>query len=121
MTLPVSTLCGRLTGVWLGEGCRGSVQGGIIGHAVDPAGPYDAYPGAGKDADGMGMVLAGGAGVGVDLGRPGTGVPAVVGEGGHGSAEPLVAGPAEAHGAVLAGLAGDGCDSSESLTRMKGT
>src|SRR5512135_3938803 len=43
----------------------------------------------------------------VDLGGPGAGVPAVVGEGGDGGAEALVAGPPEVHGAVFAGLVGD--------------
>ena len=55
----------------------------------------------------MRVVLAAGAGVVVDLGGPGAGVPAVVGEGGDRDAEALVAGPAEVHGAVLAGFLGD--------------
>ena len=55
----------------------------------------------------MGVVLAAGAGVCVDFRGPGAGVAAVVGEGGHRGAEALVAGPAELHAPVLAGLAGD--------------
>jgi hypothetical protein len=59
------------------------------------------------------VVFAAGAGVVVDLGGPGAGVPAVVGEGGDGLAESLVAGPAEVDGPVLAGLVGDRGDPGE--------
>src|SRR3984885_15948550 len=62
---------------------------------------------------GVGVVLAAGAGVGVDLGGPGAGVPAVIGEGGDRDAEALVAGPAEVHVPVLARLAGGGGDAGE--------
>src|SRR5579875_715271 len=106
MTLPVSTSCGKLARVLLGQGRCCAVQGRVVGRAVDPAGPDDAYPGAGQDADGVGMVLASSAGVIVDLGGPGAGMPAVVGEGGHRSPEPLVAGPAEADGTMLARFPG---------------
>jgi len=50
------------------------------------------------------VVLAGGAGVLVDLGGPGAGMPAVVGEGGDRLAESVVARPAEVHGPVRAGF-----------------
>src|SRR5579863_10739726 len=113
MTPPVSTSGRDLLGRLFGECGGGSVHGGVVGDAVEPAAPYDADPGAGEDADGVGVVLAAGAGVAVDLGGPGAGVPAVVGEGGDGGAEPLVAGPAEVHVAVLAGLAGDRGDAGE--------
>ena len=46
----------------------------------------------------------------VDLGGPGAGVSAVVGEGGHGDAEAFVAGPPEVHGPVFAGRLGDRAD-----------
>ena len=61
----------------------------------------------------MGVVLAAGAGVAVDLGGPGAGVQAVIGEGRDSDAEPLVAGPAEVHVPVLARLAGDRGDAGE--------
>src|SRR6266851_1012837 len=96
---------GLLAGVQLPGG---SVPGWVVGDAVEPAAVDDADPGAGQDADGVRVVLAAGDRARVDLGCPGAGVPAVVGEGGHRLAEPLVAGPAEVHGAVLAGFLGDG-------------
>src|SRR5207245_534841 len=108
MTPPVSTSCGDWLCGLLGECGGGAVPGGVVGDAFEPAGPDDADPGAGEDADGVRVVLAAGAGVAVDLRGPWAGVPAVIGKGGHRDAEALVAGPAELHGAVLAGLAGDG-------------
>src|SRR5215469_2555693 len=110
MTLPVSTSSSGLAGNLLSQGRRRAMQGRVVGSAVDPARPDDADPGAGQYADGVRVVLAGGAGVAVDLGGPWAGMPAVVGEGRHGLAEPLVAGPAEADGAVLSGLFRDGGD-----------
>src|SRR6185369_5398164 len=113
MTPPVSTSGRDLLDRLFGE-CGGSaVLGWVVGDSVEPAGPYDADPGAGQDADGVGVVLAAGAGVGVDLGGPGAGVPAVIGEGRDRGAEPLVAGPAEVHVPVLARLAGDRGDAGE--------
>ena len=61
----------------------------------------------------MGMVVAAGAGLGVDLGGPRTGVAAVVGERGDRDAEAFVAGPAEVHGSVFAGFLGHGGDAGE--------
>ena len=63
------------------EGRCGVVESGVVRHFVYPAGPDDTYPCSGEDADGVGMVFAGGAGVVVDLGGPGAGVPTVAGEG----------------------------------------
>ena len=85
VTLPVSTSSGRLACRLLGEGCCGAVAGEVVGGAVGPAAPDDADPGAGEDAHGVGMVLAGGAGVIVGRGGPGAGVAAVVGEDGLGA------------------------------------
>src|SRR4051795_2604848 len=84
-----------------------AVSGGVVGDVVLPASVDDADPGAGEDAHRVRVVVAAGAGVGVDLGGPGAVVSAVVGEGRDGLAETLVAGPAEMHGVVLAGLVGD--------------
>src|SRR3954449_2507000 len=80
-----------------------AVSGGVVGDVVLPASVDDADPGAGEDAHRVRVVVAAGAGVGVDLGGPGAVVSAVVGEGRDGLAETLVAGPAEMHGVVLAG------------------
>src|ERR1017187_9129897 len=107
MTLPVSTSGRDSLGSLPGERGGGSGRGGVAGYAVEPAAVDDADPGAGEYAGGVRMVLAAGAGIVADLRGPGAGVPAVVGEGGDRDAEPLVAGPAEVDGAVLAGLAGD--------------
>src|SRR5204862_8038620 len=113
MTLPVSTSGRDLLGSLPGE-CGGSaVPGWVVGGAVDPAAVDDADPGAGQDAGGVRVVFAAGAGVVVDLRGPGAGVAAVVGEGVDGGAEALVAGPAEIHGAVFTGLAGDRGDPGE--------
>ena len=64
----------------------------VIGSVVVTAAPDDPDPGSGEDADGVGVIFAS-AGVVVDLGGPGAGVAAVVGEGGDGSPEALVTGP----------------------------
>jgi hypothetical protein len=48
-----------------------AVPGGVVDRVVVPAGPDDPQPGPSENADGVGMVLAAAAGVGVDLGRPG--------------------------------------------------
>ena len=64
MTLPVSTSGGRLASRLFGEGCCGGVFGGVVGLAVGPAAPDHPDPGAGEDAHGVGVVLAGGAGLG---------------------------------------------------------
>src|SRR5215216_6194448 len=44
-----------------------AVPGGVVDRVVVPAGPHDPQPGPSEDADGVGMVLAAAAGVGVDL------------------------------------------------------
>src|SRR5512139_129605 len=73
MTLPVST-SGRLKLSSVAVPVR------VVSDLVGPAAPDDADPGAGQDADGVGMVVAAGSGRGVDLRGPGAGVSAVVGE-----------------------------------------
>lgn len=50
MTLPVSTSRGKLASRLFEEGCCGAVPGGVIGHDIGPAAPYDAGLGAGEDA-----------------------------------------------------------------------
>ena len=78
------------------------VAGGIVGFAV--------VPGAGEDADGVGMGATALGGALVDLGGPERGVAGVVGEGGDGGAQALVAGEAADDAAALAGGLGDGGD-----------
>ncbi|MCV7029322.1 acyl-CoA dehydrogenase family protein, partial [Mycobacterium sherrisii] len=64
MTLPESTSgCGlRLL--------RGSVEVGVVGLVGVPAAVDDTGPGAGQDADGVGVVVSASAGLGVDGGGP---------------------------------------------------
>src|SRR5690242_21610813 len=90
---------GRLV---LGELGGIAVSDGVVGNTVDPAAVDHPDPGAGQYPHGVGVVMAAGQRVGVDLRRPRAGVAAVVGEAGDRFAEALVAGPAEVHGAVLA-------------------
>lgn len=54
--------------------CRslaGLVGARVVGGAVVPAGPDDSQPGAGDDAEGVGVAFAAGAGVGIELCGPG--------------------------------------------------
>src|SRR5215204_7587987 len=108
MTLPVSTSGGKqfcLPG--FEYALHVAVTGRVVGDPVDPAAPDDADPRSCQHADRVGMVLAAGAGVGVDACGPGAFVAAVVGEGGDRLSEALVAGPAKVHRPVLAGLLRD--------------
>src|SRR5579872_3604821 len=90
------------------QGLECAVAGGVVGGLVLPAVPDDEQPGAGEDADGVGVVVASGAGAVVEVGGPGACVAGVAGEVGDGVAELLVTGPAEGDGAYFAGLAGGG-------------
>lgn len=87
--------------------------GRVISGAVLPAVPDHEEPGAGDDADCVRVVVAAGDGAAVEIGSPGVGADRVAGEVADGIAELLVGGPAEADGAVLAGLASAGSDASE--------
>src|SRR4029453_9098525 len=73
----------------------------------------DADPGAGQDADGVGVSFAAGDGVCVDLGGPGAGVSGVVCEVDDCVAELLVGGPSESDRVGFAGCAGDRCDAGQ--------
>src|SRR5579862_8940627 len=102
------------SGVLAGEyGLQGGVLGGVVGGAVLPAPPDDVDPGAGGDADGVGVVFAAVAGVSVEGGGPGAGVAGAVGEVAPGVAEVAVDVPAEAVAEVAAGAAGDGGDAGD--------
>jgi hypothetical protein len=109
---PSMSSCGGI-GCLLGEALGGSMLDWVVGHLVDPAAPDHPDPGASEDAGGVGVVVAAGDGVGVELGGPGAGQSRVVREGGHGVAEALVARPAKRHRGVLAGLAGDRHDAGQ--------
>ena len=89
MRHPVSTPDG------LKKGLGGTMIGDVIRLAIGPGTPEHAHPGAGEDADGVGMVAAAGASAGVDICSPGAGVAGVVGQTGECSAQAMVAGPAE--------------------------
>ena len=81
---------------------------GVVGGLVVPAGPDDAQPGAGEDADGVWVAAAAGAGVAVDAFGPGRAVAGVVGPDGERLARFCVAGVAEADGVLAAAVFGDG-------------
>ena len=110
MSSPVSS-CGLL--ILVEQGLECAVPGGVVGGLVLPAVPDDEQPGAGEDADGVGVVVAAGAGAVVEVGGPGAGAAGVAGEVGDGVAELFVTRPAEADGAELARLPGGGCGAGE--------
>ena len=87
MTPSVSTSSGKRL---LVEPLSVAVSGGVVGHAVDPAAVDDANPGSREDAYGVWVVVAAGAGIGIDLRGPGAGMPTVVGEGRDGLSEALL-------------------------------
>ena len=82
----------------------------VVEGAIVPGAPKDAYPGAGEDANGMGMIAASVASALVDVCCPGGCVSGVVGEAGDGSSQAMVACPAEDDTAALAGGVGDRAD-----------
>src|SRR5437588_13037384 len=80
---------------------------GVVGRVGVPAGPDDAEPGAGEDADGVWVAAAAGAGFAVDPVGPGGGVAGVVGVEGERLAGFGVGRVPEADGVVLAAAFGD--------------
>ncbi len=104
MRHPVSTIARSGSGERLG----GAMPADVVWGAILPAAPKDAGPRAGEDAYCMLMPTAAGAGALIHEGGPARGMPGVIGEGGEGAAQALVAGPAEDHGVVLPGGMGDG-------------
>src|SRR4051794_11480927 len=74
MSCPVSTPVSS-SDWWIlfEEGLEGAVALGVVGDAVLPAAPDDVSPGAGQDADGVGVVAAAGDGLVVQVGGPGAG------------------------------------------------
>src|SRR5271169_6776473 len=102
------------------EALEGAVFGGVVVDAVLPAVPDDGEPGAGKDADGVWVVVASGSGAPVEVGGPRVGSAGVAGEVADGVAQLFVAGPTEADGAYFAGLAGRGGDTGQAHQRLGG-
>lgn len=91
----------------LGEyALEGSVVGGVVGGVVLPAAPDDVCPGAAKDADGVGVVVAAGDRFVVEVGGPGVVASGVAGEVAEGVADLGVGAPAEGDGFDLARLSG---------------
>ncbi len=72
------------------DGLEAVVGGGVVEDVVLPASPDDVRPGAGEDADGVGVVAATGDGLAVEVGGPGAGRAGVAGEVAQGVAELLV-------------------------------
>jgi hypothetical protein len=87
MSCPVSS---RGLRILVEECLEGVVGGGVVGHVVLPASPDDVRPGAGEDADGVGMVTAAGDGLVVEDSGPGAGAAGVAGEVAQGVSQLLV-------------------------------
>jgi len=77
-------------------------------------------PGSGEDADGVGVVVAAGAGSLVEVGGPGVGVVGVAGEVDDRTAELFVGGPAEGDDLDLAGLSRRGGGAGQADQRLRG-
>src|SRR5512134_2364076 len=73
----------------------GVVQLWVVGLAVHPCSPEDAYPSAGEDANGVGMVAAPGSRLLVDVSGPWRCVARIICETSDGSPQAVVAGPAK--------------------------
>src|SRR2546421_9919785 len=97
----------------LEEGLKGAVLSGVIGGAGLPAVPDHEQPGAGEDANRVGVVVSAADGAPVEVGSPGIGADGVAGEVADGVAELLVGGPAEADCPELAGLPRAGRDAGQ--------
>jgi hypothetical protein len=98
---PVSSLLGD-------ESLIAAVEGRIVGSVVLPAAPDHLEPGPGQDADGVGVAMAAGSGLLVDVSCPRVVVAGVTGKVHDRSAELLVAGKAEHDLLVLADRRVDG-------------
>src|SRR5215210_8116517 len=85
----------------------------VVGGVGVPAGPDDAQPGAGEDADGVWVAAAAGSCLAVDAFGPGGAVAGVVGVQGERLAGFRVGGVAEADGVLPAAAFGDGDGAAE--------
>ena len=100
MRSPVST-CSEL--ILFECALQGAVSVGFVGGSVLPAVPDDVEPGAGQDADGVGVIVSSGSGSVVEVGGPGVGVAGVSGEVADGVAQLFVDRVAEADNLEFAG------------------
>src|SRR5664280_2105139 len=89
MSCPVSS-CHWLL-ILIEDPLQGAVVGRVVDGVVLPAAPDDVDPGAGQDADGVGVVVLFGAGFGVEVGGPGVAVWGVAR--GHRRSRPAVGQP----------------------------
>lgn len=117
MSCPVSS---RRRLLILEYGLERAVFGGVVGRVVVPTAPDDVCPGAGQDADGVGVVVAAGDGPVVEVFGPGVGVAGVAGEVAQRVAELSVGAVAEADAAGLAGLSGGRGDAGQAGQRVRG-
>ena len=79
----------------------GAVLGRVVGRVGVPARQDDPEPGAPEDPDRLGVALAAGAGVGIQLGCPWGAVAGVVGDDVQGLAGSVIGGQAELDAAGL--------------------
>ena len=110
---------GELGSGGLLEALQSSVFVGVVGDALLPAVPDDEEPCAGKDADGVRMVVTSVDGPLVKVGGPGVGASGVGGEVTDGIAELFVGGPAEADRAMFARLSSAGGNAGETGQRLR--
>jgi len=121
MSCPVSSpRSGRFGLIVLEKVLEGAVAGGVVGGVVCQQRQMTPDPGSGEDADGVGVVVASGAGLVVQLSGPGVDVAGVGGEVTQRVPRLLVRTPAEDHGFDLAGLAGRGCDPGQAGEGVRG-
>ena len=85
------------------------MTGGVVGHAILPAAPYDSAPATAEGTDRARVVVPASEGGGVEVLRPWVAVAAGVRERDERLAQALVARPAETGGSAFAGLDCDGC------------
>jgi hypothetical protein len=103
MSSPVSTSASLGSQLILVEDAlEGAVLCGVVRGVGLPALPDHIQPGAGEDADGVGMVVSPGSGLAVKVGGPRVGLPGAGSEVADGVAELFVSGPAVADGADFA-------------------
>src|SRR6266536_5005448 len=121
MSCPVSSRrSGNFLLILLEEVLKGAVDGRVVGGVVLPAAPDDGGPGSCEDPDGVGVVVATGAGVLVQLGGPGVDVAGVGSEVAYRVAELLVRTPPEDHRLDLAGLTGRGSNPGQAGQGVRG-
>src|SRR5271167_2558382 len=117
MSCPVSS---RPVLILVEQCLKGPMIGGVVGDCVLPAVPDDVEPGAGEDADGVGVVVSSGSGAVVEIGGPRVGASAVAGEVADCIAELFVCSPTESDVFDFSGLARGGSDAGQAGQRFRG-